>query len=369
MSTILHVLAPGPTGGMESVVRLLARGLVEAGHEVHAHVIVDSDPLPEVVDHLRAAGVGVHPSYVPGRRYGRERAETLRLIRTLAVDVVHCHGYRADVVDAGAARAEGVATVSTVHGFTGGGWKNAVYEWLQFRALRRMDRVIAVSAPLVTLLRGRGIASDRIVLLPNAYEPPDPPLSRAEARRTLGLDPEATVVGWIGRMSHEKGVDVFVDAAVRSDDADWCWLAIGDGPDRSAALAASAPLGRRAVLPGLVPNAGRSIRACDVLVLSSRTEGTPIVALEAMAAGVPVVATAVGGVPDLLDSGAGVLVEPENPAALLEAIRAVVESSDEERGSVVQAARSRVETHFGLRPWVEAHAALYESLAAGTGPR
>ncbi|MBT8336148.1 MAG: glycosyltransferase [Gemmatimonadetes bacterium] len=369
MSTILHVLAPGPTGGMESVVRLLARGLVAAGHEVHAHVIVDSDPLPEVVEYLRSAGAGVHPTYVPGRRYDKERAETLRLCRAFAVDVVHCHGYRADVVDAGAARAAGVPIVSTVHGFTGGGWKNGVYEWLQLRALRRMDRVVAVSAPLAELLERRGVPADRIALLPNAYEPPEPPLSRVEAREALGLDPDATVIGWIGRMSREKGVDVLVEAALLSDRPDWCWLMIGDGPERSAALAASAPLGRNAVLPGLVPNAGRSIRACDVLVLSSRTEGTPIVALEAMAAGVPVIATAVGGVPDLLDAGAGVLVEPEDPAALLEAIRDVVDSAEAGRGALIEAARRRVKEHFGLEPWVQAHTDLYGRLAAGAGPR
>ena len=195
MSTVLHVLAPGPTGGMESVVRLLTAALVEGGHEVHAHVILEPGPEPEVVSHLRTAGVGVHVSEIPGRRYDRERAETRRLCREYGVEAVHCHGYRADVVDAGAARAEGVPVVSTVHGFTGGGWKNAIYEWLQIRALRSLDRVIAVSAPLADLLRSRGVPDPRIVVLPNAYAAPDEPSSRSEARAVLGLDSDATVIG------------------------------------------------------------------------------------------------------------------------------------------------------------------------------
>ena len=93
---------------------------------------------------------------MPGRAYLRERAAIARLLREVRPDVVHTHGYRPDVLDAGVARGQGIAVVTTVHGFTGGGWKNRVYEWLQCRAFRRFDAVVAVSRPLVGLLERRG---------------------------------------------------------------------------------------------------------------------------------------------------------------------------------------------------------------------
>jgi glycosyltransferase involved in cell wall biosynthesis len=347
---------------MESVVRILTAGLVDAGVDVHAHVVTESEPPPDIVGHLSASGVSVHVTCVPGRRYDRERAETRRLCRELDVGVVHCHGYRADVVDAGVARAEGVPVVSTVHGFTGGGWKNAIYEWLQLRALRKMDRVVAVSAPLEDLLRRRGVPGEAIRVLANAYTPPEEPLARDEARERLDLPRSGAAVGWIGRMSPEKGPDVFVEAARRVGRDDVHWVMIGDGPERTGAEEAARPLGGRARFTGLVPDAGRLVRAFDALVLSSRTEGTPMVALEAMAAGVPVVATAVGGVPDLLEGGAGVLVPPENPGELADAITSVVDLRDAERAGLVEAARHRLATRFGVAPWIEAHVELYRSV-------
>ena len=214
MPTILHVPAPAAVGGMESVVHRLTRGLVAAGTPVHAHIIVPPDHEPPLARGLREGGVQVHVTAVTGRRYGVERERTRALCREFGVEVVHSHGYRTDVIDAPAARGIGLPVVSTVHGFTGGGWKNALYERLQLRALRQMDRVLAVSRPLVDLLRARGVPPSAIRLVPNAWAAEGPPLLRAEARQALGLGEAAgPLVGWIGRLSREKGPDVLVEAA------------------------------------------------------------------------------------------------------------------------------------------------------------
>ncbi|MEQ9569066.1 MAG: glycosyltransferase, partial [Longimicrobiales bacterium] len=164
MPSVLHVLAPADGGGMESVVHLLAGGLAAVGTPVHAHVITVPGHRPPLTSVLEDVGVDVHVTEVAGRRYGFERERTRELCRSLGIDVVHTHGYRPDVIDAPAARGAGRPVVSTVHGFTGGGWKNAVYEWLQIRSLRRMDRVLAVSRPLMELLTRRGVPASALRL-------------------------------------------------------------------------------------------------------------------------------------------------------------------------------------------------------------
>jgi glycosyltransferase involved in cell wall biosynthesis len=117
----------------------------------------------------------------------------------------------------------------------------------------------------------------------------------------------------------------------------------------------------RVHLPGNLPNAGSLFAAFDLFVMTSRTEGTPIVLLEAMAAGVPIVATEVGGIPELL-GGTGKLVPPESPAVVASAIRSVIQNQDQAI-SLARAGRARLEREFALAPWIEAYEALYVSLA------
>src|SRR5207245_5222223 len=123
---------------------------------------------------------------IPRRGYLQERAEVARLCRRLRPDVVHTHGYRADVLDAAIARGLGIPVVSTVHGFTGGDRRNRFYEWLQRRALRRFDAVVAVSRTLVDDLAESGVLGERLPYVQNAWYPPVPPLDPAEPGRAGG---------------------------------------------------------------------------------------------------------------------------------------------------------------------------------------
>jgi glycosyltransferase involved in cell wall biosynthesis len=140
---------------------------------------------------------------------------------------------------------------------------------------------------------------------------------------------------------------------------------LGDGPARAGltALAEGAGVADRVHWCGVVPDAARVFSAFDALALSSRTEGTPIVLLEAMAAGVPVVATAVGGVPDVLPLDGGLLVPPEAPAALAVALRGLF---DEPEAAAARAlvARARVERELAVRPWADRYRDVYHAALA-----
>ncbi|HEX8246508.1 MAG TPA: glycosyltransferase, partial [Longimicrobium sp.] len=318
--TIVHVSAPAAYGGLERVVEALAAGQAARGHAVHLVAIVDPGAEPALLDAARRAGVQVHAVAPPRRGYRRERAEVRALLARIRPHVVHTHGYRADVLHGGLARSLGMATVSTVHGFTGGDWKNRVYESLQRRALRRFGAVVAVSAPMA-----RQLAGAPVTVIRNAWSPAAPALGRRQAREGLGIEDGTFAIGWVGRLSHEKGADVLIAALPHLAGLPYRAVVVGDGPERDAVARCAAELGvaERVDWRGAMPQAGRWMPAFDAFVLSSRTEGTPVTLLEAMAAGVPVVAASVGGVPDAVSSAEALLVPPEDPRALAAAVRAV----------------------------------------------
>lgn len=363
---IAMACAPAPFGGLETVVGALAGGLRAAGHEVEVALVLDHGSTEcQLARALRQAEVTVHELAVPPRRYRSERRLVRKLLAESRPMVFHSHGARCDVVDAPVARSMGIPVVSTVHGFTGGGWRNRLYERLQIRALRGFDLVVAVARALAARLAAAGVPGRNIRCILNAW-PGDSFLSREEARRALGLPDQLPVLGWIGRVSREKGLDVLVQAlSEMRPTAPWASI-IGDGPelDRTRRLAGALGVADVIQWHGPVPAAGRLLPAFDAVVLSSRTEGTPMVLFEALSAGVPVVATTVGGVPDVVTPAEALLVPPDDPAGLAGAIRAVLEEPERAR-SRAAAGRSRLEREFAVGPWIGRYVTLYREVLSG----
>jgi glycosyltransferase involved in cell wall biosynthesis len=288
----------------------------------------------------------------------------VNLCRTREVSVVHTHGYRSDIIGGLAGRKAAVPIVTTVHGFTGGGLKNRALEAIQRQSFRYFDAVAAVSRPQADQLRASGVPANRLHVIPNAFNGHVAPLDRDSARRTLGLPTDGIVAGWVGRVSHEKGPDVFIDSLASLSDLSMLSAIVGDGPLRSSLdmrAAETVPNGVRWL--GAVPDAARYFAAFDLLVMSSRTEGLPMVLLEAMAAGIPIVTTSVGGIPDLLSSAEALLVPPDDAAALAAAIRATV-SDLRAAAARAKAAQLRQGTSFSVGPWSERYESLYRSLIA-----
>ena len=335
----MHVLAPAPFGGAESVVRDLVRGLRGRGFEV---------------------GAEVHPIRTPARAYGREARALAELFARQRPEVVHTHGFRPDVQAGRIARRAGIARVTTLHGFTGGGARMRLYEWLQVRSVRRFEAVVVVSRPLEARLRRAGTPNSRLHLVRNAWSRSELPLPRAAARAELGIPADVFALGWVGRLSAEKGADVLIDALPGLGEMPFAACLIGDGPERAALEARAARLGiaSRVRSCGVRPQAGRLLGAFDAFVLSSRTEGTPIALLEAMHACVPVVATRVGGVPDVVGEEDAWLVASEDPPALAAALR---ELRADAAGAArrADAARRRLASAFAPGPWLDAYERIY----------
>ncbi|MEM7417565.1 MAG: glycosyltransferase [Gemmatimonadota bacterium] len=360
--SIVHVLAPAPFGGMETVVETLAAGQQEAGDAVRVVAILSpGDPEPHpFLDALESRGVGVDAFRLGGRDYRGERRAVRDVIRASGADVLHTHGYRPDVVVSGIGRRLGLATASTVHGFTGGGLRNRMYEWLQTRSFRRIGAVVVVSDAIRERLLEAGVPGSRISVLRNAWSASSPAVSRAEARDHLGIDHDGPVAAFVGRLSAEKGPDLFVRAFASSGERDLRASVVGDGPMKAECerLSEELGVGERMTFHGSVSSVGRYLKAFDVVGLTSWTEGTPMLLLEAMYAEVPLVATAVGGVPGVLSDTQAILCPAGDVAEIGRAFDDVI--TDRSGASTrAAAARSRLERDFAVEPWVDRYRSLY----------
>ncbi|MBA4062202.1 MAG: glycosyl transferase family 1 [Isosphaera sp.] len=249
------------------------------------------------------------------------------LLREVGCDTLLCHGYKAHILGRVAARRLGVPAVAVSRGWTGETRKVKVYEWLDRRHLRLMDHVVCVSdGQAEKVRRWCGVPAARMSVIRNsarlaAFEARDP-----DARgRLLDFFPSDSGVSQVvlaaGRLSPEKGFGVLVEAAaaVCREHPDAGVVLFGEGVLRPELErhADRLGLGGRFVMPGFRTDLDVLIGAADVVVLPSFTEGLPNVALEASAAGVPVVATAVGGTPEAVaDGDSGYLVPPGQPGPI-----------------------------------------------------
>jgi glycosyltransferase involved in cell wall biosynthesis len=346
------------------VVYALSVGQKRKGDDVGVITLLEKDArAPSIVGELRRGAVTVIPVTHPPRSYRAQRRSIIATCNQFAPDVLHSHGYLPDVLAASLGSSFHAARVSTVHGFTLGSPRNRLYEWMQRRSLSRFDAVVAVSHVLARELASS--ASSQVQTLPNAWTAVEEPVTPEAARAGLRLSANAFNIGWIGRISREKGADVLIDALPTLEDLKIHVTFIGEGRERPKLehRARELKVENRVSWRGEVPQAARLLRAFDLLVISSRTEGTPITLFEAMHAGIPIVATSVGGVPDVVSAEEAELIQPENPVALASAIRRVYDMPDEARVRAVHA-RNRLQSEFAAAPWIDSYRRIYEMAIA-----
>lgn len=226
-------------------------------------------------------------------------------------------------------------------------------------ALPRASRVVAVSRPLAEQAIELGVAPERVDVVPNGIDREVfRPRDRSEARAALGLElGDQKVVLYVGHLSEEKGAFDLVRAwQLRSSDLHGARLIfVGDGAGADACRALASDLGVRAEFVGAQPHETipRWLAAADLLCLPSWNEGMPNVVVEALACGRPVVATAVGGIPDVVRGDAGALVPTRDPQALGEALVRILARSHD--AASISAALQRPD-------WPTSAGLLYESL-------
>jgi glycosyltransferase involved in cell wall biosynthesis len=217
------------------------------------------------------------------------------------------------------------------HGYTRTSWRVLLYQQLDRLTLRWADHVVTVCQPFASELQRRGVAPRRLSVIANTAEVPAAPSTHdvERARQALGISNGERVILAVGRLSREKGHEDLLKAfgitleSLR--DQSIRLLLVGDGPERERLRRLAEPYGRQVVFAGHLSDPWALYHAAEMFVLPSHSEGSPIVMLEAMAAGTAIVATSVGGVPEVLTGGASaLLVPPRRPVQLSAALTALL---------------------------------------------
>ena len=322
---------------------------------------------------VRASGAPLYFLGKGARASGSVLRQLSVLFRQYRPAVVHTHIIGLNYAYPLMLRYRTPARVHTVHSLAQREVGVRVGAWVRQLAFRyRLGGVVPVA-----------VADEVRASIQQLYGYPDPPLipngiptdeyapdpnKRAQWRQTHGIEPHATVLTHIGRFAPPKNHLLLIEAFARVHASTPLYLLLVGGGELEHAVreqVAGLGLENRVRFLGVRADVADILRASDVFVLSSRVEGNPLSVMEAMAAGLPVVSTAVGGVPELVREGeTGLLVPSEDAAALAQAMQALVDDPAR-RQAMGAAARQHAVAHFDIRHTVRQYEKLYESLLCG----
>lgn len=362
---LLLVVDSLDAGGAERHVADLAGALSREGYGVVVACSV-AGPLRGLLDR---EGVPVRPvlGRLVKRRVSLPYARGLgALLREGRFDLAHAHVYASAGAAAVACLANGVPFVVTEH--TEATWQGRKEALVSRLVYRRAARVVSVSGAIRDRLVARdGVPAEKISVVPNAVVVAPDPASAAPPDL-----PGGPLVGVVARLQPEKGVADFVEAVARVAPLapGASFVVVGDGPLRGdlAGLAGRLGVGGRVRFLGHRADPREVMGRFDAVVVPSRTEGSPLVVLEAMAAGRPIVASNVGGIPDQIRHGKeGLLVPPGNPAKLADGILALLGDPPRAR-SLGERARARAASEFSHAAVVRRVEAVYGAVLETARP-
>jgi glycosyltransferase involved in cell wall biosynthesis len=353
-------------GGAEGLLADFASGARTQGLELSVgYLFKDSSVAPR----LRAAGLGPLPVGAGSLFDPRTVALVKRHLAAIRPDVLHTHLQYSDLLGGLAARMLGIPSVSTLHVLDRS-------ETLRDRARARLvatarrrfhRRVIAVSDHLREAYLGRRTDRPEHVVTVHNGIAARASGAGASVRTELGLGPDDMTVAVVGVLRAGKGHELAVAAVdeVRRAVPSVRLLIAGDGPARADVERLAAPLGDAAVLTGHRDDVMALLDAADVLLHPSRADAFPTVLLEALAAGTPIVASAVGGIPEIVKDGeTGLLVPPPLTGSAFAARLARLLGDPRLRRSFVERGRERFEAEFTAERWAERLRAVYEQIIA-----
>ena len=379
MSTLRIALVLGTaTGGVGVHVRDLAEEFIKRGHEV---VVAGPAQTGELFG-FTARGAQFRPVRISAAPHPVRDATAIAALRRALrdVDVVHAHGVRAGALTGLALLGRRTPAAVTLHNaMLAAGLKARLLTGLEWLAVRRARVALGASEDLVERARALGARDARLGPVPAPPSPP-PLRTREEVRAELGVreqggeggegredgegrgDGEVLVLA-VGRLAPQKDYPTLLRAAGLWKGSAIRLAIAGDGPLRASAQARIDADGLRADLLGHRTDVADLLAAADLFVLTSTWEARPLVVQEAMRAGVPVVATAVGGIPGLV-GGAAVLVPAGDAEAVARAATRLAKDADE-RASLAAAGRARAETWPDLDQCATDLIELYADLVAG----
>jgi glycosyltransferase involved in cell wall biosynthesis len=370
---VLHLRDTTEIGGPGKTILETHRAIDRDRFQLHLGVFQTRSETGEspFVRAARSYGMPVHMVQGYNQYDPRMIQQVVGLVRRLGIDILHAHEVKSDVIAYLASRLHRVPVMTTVHGRIGNSAKQRAMMALGSRVVRRFDRVIAVSKKIERDLVGQGVPPAALRMLHNAIV-----LEQYRRSGQTGFVAQLTgrplagpVISVIGRISPEKGQLDLLDAlAMLPPQGPFTVVFAGSGPSQQlvAERIAALGLGDRVFLAGYLQRPQQLLEETDLLVLPSHTEGLPNVVLEALAFQVPVLATAVGGTPEIVEDGdTGRLVPARTPARLAAALGDFL-SNPEPWRAMARRGRQRVESDFNFETRTRRLEAIYADLLGVT---
>lgn len=367
---VLSVVAGLYAGGAELLLYEFAKAAPEAGIRLSVCALGGRDEGPAGT-RLRRIGIEPHSLGLRGLLDPRDLNRMRAHIAAIGPDLVHTHLTYPDIVGLLAARWAGVPAVSTIHsdGFAGGVRGRAKERLAALVRRRCASRVIAVSERArQTYLQTGWDRPDRVITVHNAISPEPRRGAGAAVRRDLGIPADAPVAMMLSVLRPEKRHPLALEAvrSILATHPDFRLLIVGDGVERQRIEAAAAGFGDSVLMIGHSDDPMPLLDASDLLLHCSSTEGFPTALVEAMAAAVPIVAVAVGGIPELVDDGAnGLLVPPPGDAEALATAVGSLLADPALRRRLGERGRRRYEAELTGERWALRVREVYDAVLAG----
>ncbi len=293
-----------------------------------------------------------------------------KYIQQNQIDIVHSHGYKTNFYALLANLFKHKPLVCTCHPWTETSYslKAKIYTWLDKFILNRFDKIVAVSSNVREEIIARGISKDKVALIENGIDIQrfSNSFNRAELCQKYQLKPDRTIIGTIGRLVPEKAHDILIDAArlIIANYPEVYFVIVGDGPlrDHLQSKVKELNLQEYVIFTGVSNNIPEILSLMDLFVLSSISEGLPMVLLEAMAAKKPIVTTKVGEIPNIISNNVdGIVVSPNDTAELKKGIEYFLRNK-EKADVMAKNAYSKVVQHFLSKVMAENYIKVYEQL-------
>lgn len=322
---------------------------------------------PEIYLQAKKKNIPAYLLYCQNKLDMRIILKLKNFIKKEGIRIIHSHNYKSNLYGLIVSKISKVPIVATLHGWTKESLKIKLYEMLDKVVIRGMDCIVAVSSSINEKLKRMGLEK-KTFFIPNGVDTErfNSLNCQADLRHFYGLNESDLVIGSVGRLTSEKGFIFLIKAfaKVHSKISNLKLLIIGDGPLREILEKEIAKLNlkEKIILAGYRKDIESFYPLMDIFVLPSLSEGLPLVLLEAMSVGLPVIATRVGGIPYVAGNGEAILVPPASIEELEKAILFLIKNPFL-RKELGKKAKEKVTSQFSLKKCLEEYLKVYKSLA------
>ena len=365
---ILHIISSSGFLGAENVVLELAKETTKVGYWVTIGIIENRNNLHmELAEKAREDGIKVQIFPCRGRFDGRTISSIRSFISSRQANILHSHGYKSNFYVSLANRGH-MSWVVTNHLWKKTTFALKFYAYLDSLLIRRANKIVAVSDEIVDAMMHRGIPSVKITVIDNGVDLQRFSNSQRNnnLRKSFGLNESNKIIGTIGSLTEEKGHIYLLEAARKVIDVvpECRFLIIGDGGQRQFLQEKTAHLwlSEKILFAGSRKDVPEILSMLDAFVLPSIKEGLPMALLEAMASKVPVIATSVGAIPNVIEDGInGLLIPPKNSDAISEAINKMLSNGDSAKEMELKGFE-KVRDHYSSKQMAIKYLAVYKEL-------